>query len=133
MLCIFKKEYDPVAPGSQIKCPFFILAYSFWRKFILFIAISVTFINIYQLVLLFFSKLVHLKMSGVNEDSFKSGTKITTLNDFPVTSSDLDVRLLDMKLSHVKRFFEEKAWLLVKKRKVLTNVVTLFVVNTFTD
>ena len=72
-------------------------------------------------------------MSGVNEDSFKSGTKITTLNDFPVTSSDLDVRLLDMKLSHVKRFFEEKAWLLVKKRKVLTNVVTLFVVNTFTD
>ena len=47
-------------------------------------------------------------MLGVNEDWFKSEKKIITLNDFPATSSDLDVTLLDMKLSHVKRFFEEK-------------------------
>ena len=55
-------------------------------------------------------------MMGVSEDWFKSGKKIITLNDFPATSSDLDVMLLDTKLSHVKQFFEEKAWLLVKKR-----------------
>ena len=55
-------------------------------------------------------------MLGVNEDWFKSGKKIITFNDFPATSSELDVTLLDMKLSKVKRFFEEKAWLLVKKR-----------------
>ena len=53
-------------------------------------------------------------MLGVNEDWFKSGEKFT-LNDFSATSSELDVTLLDMKLSQVKRFFEEKAWLLVKK------------------
>ena len=54
-------------------------------------------------------------MSGVSEDSFKSEEKIITLNDFPATSSNLDVTLVDMKLSPVKRFFEEKAWLLTKK------------------
>ena len=54
-------------------------------------------------------------MLGVSEDWFKNGEKIITLNDFPATSSDFGVTLLDMKLSHVKRFFEEKAWLLVKK------------------
>ena len=54
-------------------------------------------------------------MSGGSEDSFKSGEKIITLNDFPATSSDLDVTLVDMKLSPAKRFFEEKAWLLIKK------------------
>ena len=54
-------------------------------------------------------------MLGVSEDWFKNGKKIIPLNDFPATSIDLGVTLLDMKLSHVKRFFEEKAWLLVKK------------------
>ena len=55
-------------------------------------------------------------MLGVSEDWFKSGKKIITLKNSPATSSDLDVTLLDMKLSHVKRFSEEKAWSLVKKR-----------------
>ena len=55
-------------------------------------------------------------MLGVNEDWFKSGEKFITLNDFPATSSELDVTLLDMKLSKVKRFFEEKAWILMRKR-----------------
>ena len=55
-------------------------------------------------------------MLGVSEEWFKSGEKIITINDFPATSSDLDVTLLDMKLSHVKQFLEEKAWLLVKKK-----------------
>ena len=55
-------------------------------------------------------------MLGVNEDWVKRRKKIITLNDFPATSSELDVTLLDMKLSHVKRFIEKKAWLLVKKR-----------------
>ena len=41
-------------------------------------------------------------MSGVNEDWFKSGKKIITLNNFLVTSRDLDVTLLEMKLSRVK-------------------------------
>ena len=45
-----------------------------------------------------------------------SYTLLITLNDFPATSSELDVTLLDMKLSEVKRFFEEKAWLLMKKK-----------------
>ena len=55
-------------------------------------------------------------MLGVNGDWFKSGEKMITLNHFPGTRSELDVTLLDMKLSHVKPFFEEKAWLLMKKR-----------------
>ena len=55
-------------------------------------------------------------MLGVNEDWFKSWEKFITPNDFPVTSSELDVTLLDMKLSKVKRFFEEKAWILMRKR-----------------
>ena len=38
-----------------------------------------------------------------------------SFNDFPATTSDLNVTLLDMKLSPVKRFFEEKPWLLIKK------------------
>ena len=38
-----------------------------------------------------------------------------SFNDFPATTSDLNVTLIDMKLSPVKRFFEEKAWLLIKK------------------
>ena len=54
-------------------------------------------------------------MSGVSEDCSKNGEKSITLNDFPATSSGLDVTLLDMKLSAVKQFFEEKAWLLIKK------------------
>ena len=56
-------------------------------------------------------------MLGVSVNWFKSGEKIITFNDFPATSSDLDVTLLYMKLSRVKLFFEEKAWLLVKKRR----------------
>ena len=48
-------------------------------------------------------------MLGVNGDWFKSGKKMITLNHFPGTRSELDVTLLDMKLSHVKPFFEEKA------------------------
>ena len=55
-------------------------------------------------------------MLGVNEDWFNSWEKFITLNDFPATSSELDVTLLDMKLSKVKRFFEEKAWILMRKR-----------------
>ena len=62
-------------------------------------------------------------MSGVSEDCFKSGEKIITLNDFPATTSDLDVTLLEMKLSSFKQFFEGKAWLLIKKEQVITNIV----------
>ena len=65
-------------------------------------------------------------MLGVNEDWFKSGKKIITLNDFPATSSELDVTLLDMKLSKVKLFFEEKAWLLVKKRSNFYQMLLLY-------
>ena len=54
-------------------------------------------------------------MLGVNEDWLKNEKKIITLNDFPATISELDVTLLARKLSHVKWFFEEKAWLLVNK------------------
>ena len=44
---------------------FFILAYSLWIRSILFIDISVTIIiSIYQLVILFFSKLDHFKNVG---------------------------------------------------------------------
>lgn len=38
-------------------------------------------------------------MLGLSEDWFKSGKQFITLNDFPATSSDLDLTLLDMKLS----------------------------------
>lgn len=48
----------------------------------------------------------------------KVGKKIITSKDFSATSSDLDVTPHDMKLSSVKRFLEEKAWLLVKWSKL---------------
>ena len=86
---------------------FFILAYSLWVRSILFIDLSVTII---------ITNFTILKMLGVSEDWFKSEEKIITPNDFPATSSDLNVTLLDMKLSHVKQFFEERARFLVKKR-----------------
>ena len=58
--------------------------------------ISVTIINIY-ISLLYFSlaNLTILKMLGVSEVWFKSGKKIITLSDFPATSSELDVTLLE--------------------------------------
>ena len=112
---------------------FFILAYSLWIRSNLFIDISVTIIiSIYQLVILFLANLTILKMLGVSEDWCKSGKKIITLNDFPATSSDLDVTLLDMKLSQVKQFFEEKARLLVKKRSKLLYLLLIFsLINIF--
>ena len=57
----FKKNMTQLRQVLRKNVRFFILAYSVWRRFILFIDISVTIINIYQLVILFFSKLVHFE------------------------------------------------------------------------
>ena len=60
----FKKNMTQLRQVLRKNVRFFILAYSVWRRFILFIDISVTIINIYQLVILFFSKLEHFKNVG---------------------------------------------------------------------
>ena len=85
LLCIFKNEYDPVAPGSQEKMSVVLFQHSrcgkgsfylltFWL--LLSICISQLYFSLANLYI--------LKMLGVNEDLFISGKKIITLNDIPV-------------------------------------------------